>query len=75
MECKYDFDFILSRLLFQELIDTLWNVNSGVREDGEKDTGINRYIMECKYFLKSSCLTIIKWINRYIMECKCPMTP
>ena len=33
-----------------ELIDTLWNVNeNGVVMDIFAGSGINRYIMECKY--------------------------
>ena len=35
---------------WQELIDTLWNVNARRRyRTATTDTGINRYIMECKY--------------------------
>ena len=34
-----------------ELIDTLWNVNYYSQTSAEEDSGgINRYIMECKYF-------------------------
>ena len=33
----------------RELIDTLWNVNTEeFSEDVQTETGINRYIMECK---------------------------
>ena len=32
----------------RELIDTLWNVNSAVALTFSPDSGINRYIMECK---------------------------
>ena len=34
----------------RELIDTLWNVNMiGTLSPDMGHTGINRYIMECKY--------------------------
>ena len=33
----------------RELIDTLWNVNEGEKEQEKEVIGINRYIMECKY--------------------------
>ena len=33
-----------------ELIDTLWNVNNEETNTEENKTGINRYIMECKFF-------------------------
>ena len=54
-----------------ELIDTLWNVNFfevSNLEGGQ--TGINRYIMECKFCV--ICQEKIRGggINRYIMECK-----
>ena len=34
----------------RELIDTLWNVNNEETNTEENKTGINRYIMECKFF-------------------------
>ena len=35
-----------------ELIDTLWNVNKNMRHTRQGSTPrINRYIMECKYFI------------------------
>ena len=56
----------------QELIDTLWNVNlTYTGRWYETDERINRYIMECKYTLDTSCNQGIFGINRYIMECKC----
>ena len=37
---------------FYELIDTLWNVNCKVNDDlADSYCRINRYIMECKFFL------------------------
>ena len=33
----------------RELIDTLWNVNVVIAESNFGLTGINRYIMECKF--------------------------
>ena len=54
-----------------ELIDTLWNVNvTGQYRLCDTDR-INRYIMECKYFLLISFSLSAVRINRYIMECKC----
>ena len=58
----------------RELIDTLWNVNIYDKKNWSFDTGINRYIMECKFF--SNCVTkSISRINRYIMECKSDRLP
>ena len=37
----------------------------------KKNTGINRYIMECKWGESVMTNDIIVGINRYIMECKC----
>ena len=54
-----------------ELIDTLWNVNiinCCFKTYG--GTGINRYIMECKFVCKDYLLPVSIRINRYIMECK-----
>ena len=54
-----------------ELIDTLWNVNSlKDRTINASWTGINRYIMECKFSSSKIMLTMESRINRYIMECK-----
>ena len=33
-----------------ELIDTLWNVNQIISVEITVNPGINRYIMECKFF-------------------------
>ena len=48
----------------RELIDTLWNVNSGSNSKADKVIArINRYIMECKYEWQSrrgdSCRELI----------------
>ena len=59
-------------LLQFELIDTLWNVNSHVLKAIGLSDGINRYIMECKWRLILTQMSLLKRINRYIMECKCP---
>ena len=50
MECKYKLLRTVQRRRL-ELIDTLWNVND-VETDGELNDliGINRYIMECKWY-------------------------
>ena len=53
-----------------ELIDTLWNVNSHIVCMPYLQMGINRYIMECKYFMKYIEGLGLVGINRYIMECK-----
>ena len=48
MECKFICVSDTS-LADGELIDTLWNVNTEeFSEDVQTETGINRYIMECK---------------------------
>ena len=48
MECKCKYH-LSARTLRLELIDTLWNVNLSKRGAKKKsNTGINRYIMECK---------------------------
>ena len=48
MECKLSIS-IHFLFPFAELIDTLWNVNTEeFSEDVQTETGINRYIMECK---------------------------
>ena len=41
---------IISQHKAIELIDTLWNVNNEETNTEENKTGINRYIMECKFF-------------------------
>ena len=33
----------------RELIDTLWNVNEKDDQEALQESGINRYIMECKF--------------------------
>ena len=49
MECKFEKQVLYSFTL-PELIDTLWNVNEDVLAMiNNRDKGINRYIMECKY--------------------------
>ena len=35
--------------MFHELIDTLWNVNKDAKKVILEYSGINRYIMECKF--------------------------
>ena len=70
MECKYS---VTCWFNFEtwELIDTLWNVNTDDTAANEANkTGINRYIMECKYTLYVYWKEREKGINRYIMECK-----
>ncbi len=48
MECKCRLDRTITTDWI-ELIDTLWNVNTEeFSEDVQTETGINRYIMECK---------------------------
>ena len=43
---------MLYNICLNELIDTLWNVNKGECEIPLiYDRGINRYIMECKFFI------------------------
>ena len=37
----------------RELIDTLWNVNIFALQFLTTDSGINRYIMECKFGINS----------------------
>ena len=49
MECKFDIENLTEEKL-EELIDTLWNVNSEIHIHTENAFGINRYIMECKSF-------------------------
>ena len=69
MECKFK-GKVSSELFDQELIDTLWNVNLITCIFIAFDSGINRYIMECKYLIISFHSLLFKRINRYIMECK-----
>ena len=47
MECKF---FLATKeiLIPEELIDTLWNVNTIGFDNGIIKMRINRYIMECK---------------------------
>ena len=47
MECKYFSHKYIIVSIF-ELIDTLWNVNIAHPESLQPQSGINRYIMECK---------------------------
>ena len=48
MECKYVWQQATHKHP-EELIDTLWNVNTSAAEEPSGDAqGINRYIMECK---------------------------
>ena len=42
----------------RELIDTLWNVNKKPTFPHHRRTGINRYIMECKFIYDSISLWI-----------------
>ena len=53
-----------------ELIDTLWNVNQDNKKAPVETSGINRYIMECKYQKRAGHQFSNLRINRYIMECK-----
>ena len=48
MECKYTWQDAFRARLNPELIDTLWNVNSGMSISFLTEKRINRYIMECK---------------------------
>ena len=49
MECKFG-QLLLLWGVFEELIDTLWNVNESVKIfKTSRVDGINRYIMECKF--------------------------
>ena len=64
-----------------ELIDTLWNVNeNGVVMDIFAGSGINRYIMECKFYsirrqtAQSLELIDTLWnVNQLVltMDCRC----
>ena len=47
MECKY-YGTWIPLLVYTELIDTLWNVNTIGFDNGIIKMRINRYIMECK---------------------------
>ena len=59
-----------------ELIDTLWNVNTTYDvEDKETTWRINRYIMECKCENNPLAERTTRGINRYIMECKFNNSP
>ena len=44
------FESIYASSPVKELIDTLWNVNNTTDVTNNSPCGINRYIMECKYF-------------------------
>ena len=53
------------------LIETLWNVNElSPFKKLNADNGINRNIVECKYFIASFLHSSQKCINRNIVECK-----
>ena len=55
----------------RELIDTLWNVNEPEPVyNFNQPYGINRYIMECKFYSSLKRHSAQIRINRYIMECK-----
>ena len=57
--------------MFQELIETLWNVNVLRSKDMQVDiTRINRNIVECKCILHSRFPLHRQGINRNIVECK-----
>ena len=70
MECKYGHCKYDCRQQ-NELIDTLWNVNTLATTENYLAMGINRYIMECKFNqLQGMATQFQNRINRYIMECK-----
>ena len=54
------------------LIETYWNVNEDVQLFMKRlRKGINRNILECKYFLTLLRKIPRNRINRNILECKC----
>ena len=69
MECKWSCHDMYENKVY-ELIDTLWNVNPAGHDEVLSLSGINRYIMECKFEVLTQKAQNNEGINRYIMECK-----
>ena len=57
--------------LDEVLIETLWNVNSGVGKDWRRERwGFNRNIVECKCIFEGIHYIVSNCFNRNIVECK-----
>ena len=69
VECKYILEPCWSAVL-AELIETLWNVNTGEQKSIADVRGINRNIVECKSCCDYYFTIKGKRINRNIVECK-----
>ena len=56
VNCRFN---AFAQFVVAELIDTLWNVNEVSSAVSEVSSRINRYIMECKFFISVEYFVIL----------------